>query len=137
MSDSTDRTPLDVVTDAYAALGAKDLDAVVALCDPGVVVTQDDALPWGGEHVGAEGLANFAIALVGAIDSHVTPLAIFQAGDRVIQYGRTAGTVHANGTHFDIAECHVWTVMDGRITRADFYVDTRAMLGALGRFSRA
>jgi ketosteroid isomerase-like protein len=134
--DDRTRTPLDVVTDAYAALGAKDLDGVVALCAPGVVVTQDDALPWGGEHVGADGLASFAIALVGAIDSQVTPLAIFQAGDRVIQYGRTAGTVRRSGRHFDVAECHVWTVADGRITKAEFYIDTPAMLDALGRFSR-
>jgi ketosteroid isomerase-like protein len=40
VTDSSDGTPLDLVTDAYAALGAKDLDAVVALCDPGVVVPQ-------------------------------------------------------------------------------------------------
>lgn len=131
------RTPLDVVSDVYAALAAKDLDAVLALCDPEVVVIQDDALPWGGHHVGPDGFASFAIALVGAIDSQVTPLTIFQAGDRVIQYGRTAGTVRANGTRFDIPECHVWTVVDGRVTKAELYIDTPAMLDALERFSRA
>jgi ketosteroid isomerase-like protein len=131
------RTPLDIVREVYAALAAKDLDRVVTLCDPEVVVTQDDALPWGGHHIGADGLARFAIALVGTIDSAVTPHAMFQAGNRVVQYGRTAGTVRATGVSFDIPECHVWTVDDGRVTKAEFFIDTPAMLDALGNTASA
>ena len=124
-------TPLEIVQAAYAALGAKDLAAVIDLCHPDVVLTQDPALPWGGRHVGADGLAEFAIALVGAIDSAVTPIAMFQAANQVVQYGRTAGTARASGKSFDIAECHVWTVTDGRVSEMAFFIDSAAMLEAL------
>jgi ketosteroid isomerase-like protein len=128
-----DRTPLDVVQAAYDALAGKDLDAFLALCRPDVVLTQDPALPWGGRHVGADGVTRFAIALVGAIDSAVTPHAMFQASDRVVQFGRTAGTVRASGKHFEIPECHVWRVDDhGLVAEMAFYIDSAAMLDALG-----
>ena len=99
--------PLEIVRAAYSALGAKDLATVIDLCHPDVVLTQDPALPWGGRHVGAHGLAEFAIALIGATDSVVTPIAMFAAGDQVVQYGRTAGTARESGKSFDVAECHV------------------------------
>ncbi len=57
---------------------------------------------------------------------------MFQAGNRVVQYGRTVGTVRATGVSFDLPECHVWTVDDGRVTKAEFFIDTPAMLDALG-----
>jgi ketosteroid isomerase-like protein len=124
-------TPLEIVGSAYAALAAKDLDGFIAVCHPDAVLTQDPALPWGGRHVGPEGLTNFALALVGAIDSKVTPLAMFQADDTVVQYGRTAGKVRANGRAFDVPECHVWTVTDGLVSNVAFYIDSAAMLQAL------
>jgi ketosteroid isomerase-like protein len=124
-------SPLEVVRGAYDALAAKDLDGVLARCDPSVVVTQDPALPWGGRFVGTDGVAEFAVKLVGAIDSAVTVIAMFEAGDQVVQYGRTAGTTRASGKAFDIPECHVWTVVDGRVTNMSFYIDTAAMLDAL------
>lgn len=127
----TDRTPLEIVQAAYAGLAAKDLQAVIDLCHPDAVLEQDPALPWGGRFVGADGFAQFAIALVGTIDSAVTVHAMFQAGDEVVQYGRTAGTVRANGNRFDIPECHVWTVRDGKVQAMHFYIDTAAMLAAI------
>ena len=124
-------TPRETVARAYELLAARDLDGYLALLHPDVVITQDPALPWGGEHVGADGAATFAITLVSHIDSRVTILELFEAGNHVVQYGRTAGTVNANGARFDLPETHVWTVADGLITRAQFYIDTAAMLAAL------
>jgi len=34
-------SPLEVVRAAYAALAEKDLDGLLALCEPAVVLTQD------------------------------------------------------------------------------------------------
>ena len=94
-------------------------------------MTQDAALPWGGHFKGHDGLGEFVMALLGAIDSAVTVDAMFQAGDHVVQQGRTAGTVRATGAAFDIAECHVWRVVDGKAVEAQFYIDSGAMLDAL------
>ena len=99
------------------------------------MVTQDDALPWGGRHEGLDGVATFGALLGGTIHSVVTTDEVFEAGARVIQHGRSRGTVLANGATFDMPEVHVWTVRDGKITAAEFYIDTPAMLRALGQES--
>jgi ketosteroid isomerase-like protein len=106
---------------------------MLEVCAPEVVLTQHDALPWGGRYVGRDGIAEFALKLVGTIDSKVTPEALFAAGQTVIQYGRTRGTVRETGAAFDVPECHVFTIEDGKIARMEFYIDSDAMLEALNR----
>jgi ketosteroid isomerase-like protein len=122
---------LDVVHAIYAAMAARDIDALLALLHPEVVVTQDDRLPWGGRHEGHDGFATFGLALTGAITSKVAIEAVFEADGDVIQMGRTQGTVNANGVAFDIPEVHRWTLRDGLGIRAHFAIDTPAMLTAL------
>jgi len=123
--------PIEIVARAYEAFARQDLDALLDMADPEVVVTQDAALPWGGRHVGREGVIDFATALVSTIDSTITSSALFQAGENVVQYGRSHGTVRASGEAFDIPECHVWTVRHGRIVEAAFFTDTDSMLRSL------
>src|SRR5580698_6050223 len=124
-------THIETVRGIYDALARADLDAILAVCDPACVITQDAALPWGGRHVGHDGVAAFALALVGSIDSAVTIESLFEADGQVIQCGRTRGTVRANGNAFDVPEVHVWTLRDGMVTEAHFAIDTPAMLAAL------
>ncbi|MCU1375795.1 MAG: hypothetical protein JWO68_3081 [Actinomycetia bacterium] len=122
---------LDLVRAIYAAMAARDVERLFELVDPGFVVTQDDRLPWGGRHVGHDGLATFALTLGATIDSAVTTDAIFQADGEVIQVGRTRGTVRANGASFDLAEVHRWVLRDGKAVSAHFAIDTPAMLDVL------
>lgn len=124
-------SPLQVVQAIYAAFAERDLESVLALTDPSIVATQDPALPWGGRFEGHDRLGEFLLALIGTIDSAVTIEAMFQAGDRVVQHGRTAGTVRATGVAFDIPECHVWRVLDGRAVEAQYFIDSIAMLDSL------
>jgi ketosteroid isomerase-like protein len=125
------QTPLELVKAMYEAMARADIEWIMAHTSPEVTITQDPALPWGGHHVGHDGLADFALTLVGTIESAVTIDNIFQAGDHVVQHGRTKGTVRATGVAFDIAECHVWTIRDGLAVAGEFYIDSEAMLAAL------
>ena len=124
-------TPVDVIREMYAAFEAVDVEAAMALLDDEIVIEQDPALPWGGRFEGKAGALEFFAGLVGSIDSKVTKLALHGAGDQVVQYGRTIGTVRATGVAFDVAECHVWTVRDGLAVKAEFIIDSAAMLAAL------
>jgi ketosteroid isomerase-like protein len=126
---------IEIITELYAAFEADGLDRVLELCDPDCVVIQDDALPWGGRYEGFDGVATFGAALGGTIDSIVTTDALFEAGERVIKFGRSRGKVLANGAAFDMPAVHVWTIRDGKVTAAEFYIDSHAMLSALGRAS--
>jgi ketosteroid isomerase-like protein len=124
-------TDIETVRAIYRAMGERDLDTLFGLVDESCVVTQDPLLPWGGRHVGHDGLASFALTLTATIDSAVAIEALFAADDEVIQFGRTRGTVRANGAAFDIPEVHRWTIRDGKAVAAHFAIDTVAMLDAL------
>lgn len=120
-----------VVRRLYEAFAAQDLDTILAVLDPDVVMEQTPELPWGGTYRGHDGAAQFFGALVGTITSVVTPEVVFAAGDDVVQAGRTAGTVNATGAPFDIAQVHVLTLSRGRVTHFTSRIDTPAMLEAL------
>jgi len=127
----------DIVRAVYAAMQEGDVEAVLARCSRDVTITQAEALPWGGHFVGRDGVLDFATKLISTITSQVEHAALFEAGDRVIQQGRTRGTVNASGAAFDIAEVHIWTVRDGVVVAAEFYIDTPAMLVALSEAGSA
>jgi uncharacterized protein len=123
---------VSVIEAVYQAMAAADFPRLFELVDEDCVITQDARLPWGGRHVGHDGVATFGLRLRESILSEVTTDAIFAADGDVIQVGRTAGTTVASGTPFDVAEVHRWTVRDGRVVAAHFSIDTPAMLAALG-----
>jgi len=133
MTEELPTAPIEVVRRLYQAFAERELDVIPQLVSPDVVITQDPALPWGGRYEGHDGMGEFTLKLLGAIDSAVTVHELFEAGDRVVQYGRTAGTVRATGEPFDIAECHVWRVEDGRAVEAQYFIDSAVMLRALGQ----
>jgi ketosteroid isomerase-like protein len=120
-----------VVHRVYEAFESQDLEALLKLTHANCVVTQDPALPWGGEFVGHEGITNFAILLIGTISSTLTIGEIFEADGQVLQYGRTAGQVVATGKPFDLPEIHIWTINEGKVVKAHFSIDTPAMIAAL------
>ncbi|MGY1605552.1 MULTISPECIES: nuclear transport factor 2 family protein [unclassified Geodermatophilus] len=124
----------DVVAEVYAAFARRDLARIAALFAADGVITQSPALPWGGTHTGPEGLATFLGTLTAHLDSTPVTERLFADGaGRVVQVGRTRGTVRATGAAFDVPEVHLWTVADGRVRRFEAYVDTPAMLAALER----
>ena len=132
MDEQLPTTPLEVVRRIYQAFADKDLDVIPRLTSPDIVITQDPALPWGGRYEGHDGMGEFVLKLLGAIDSEVTVHELYDAGNQVVQYGRTAGTVRATGERFDIPECHLWRVEDGKAVEAQYFIDSPAMLRALG-----
>ncbi|UFS99492.1 nuclear transport factor 2 family protein [Nocardia huaxiensis] len=122
---------LDLIERVYRAFDTHDLAAIATLFSPEVQIRQTTELPWGGHFRGHAGAAEFFTTLLKHIDSKVIRERLFVAGDRVVQTGRTVGTTAA-GVTFDVPEVHVWRVHDGRITAYDAYIDTPAMLAALG-----
>jgi hypothetical protein len=126
-------SPIEKIERTYEAFFAGDLDGAMTYCSSDVTLDQDPRLPWGGHYVGRDGAAEFALKLAGTAEAVVTTELIFQAGDHVIQRGRSAGRVRATGAEFDVPECHVWTFRDGVITGVEFYIDSEAMLEVLER----
>ncbi len=122
---------IEIIQQIYEAFAHQNLAGLLSLVDSDCVVTQDASLPWGGRYVGHAGVTDFALAMMGAIDSSVAVESLFEADGQVIQCGRTKGTVRANGNAFDIAEVHLWTLKQGKVVAAHFAIDTAAMLAVL------
>lgn len=119
------------VREIYGAFERQDLEGLLALVDPECVVTQDASLPWGGRYTGHDGVTTFALALMGTTDSAVVVESLFEVDGQVVEYGRSRGSVRANGKTFDIPEVHIWTLRDGLVVAAHFLIDTPGMLAAL------
>lgn len=124
---------IEVVRRVYEAMKERDANVMQELFADDIRVGQSPLLPWGGEYEGRDGAFTFFLTLVEHIQSQVTTESLFSAGDHVVQTGRTRGTVVANGASFDVPEVHVWEVRDGRVVAFQAFIDTPAMLEALGR----
>ena len=123
---------LALVREVYDAFARADVPRIMALFAEDGTVVQSPALPWGGTHTGHAGLGQFLTTLVTHLDSSPETERLFADGaGHVVQVGRTRGVVRATGTPFDVAEVHVFTLADGRVTRFEAYVDTPALRAAL------
>ena len=124
---------VEAVQSLYRAFLKRELMTILSLVDPGIEIRQSESLPWGGTYKGLSGLKDFFGKLLDNIDSKVEFTEWIEAGDAVVAIGRSHGTVKANGNSFGIAVVHVWHLRDGKAVKFEPYVDTAAMLKALGR----
>jgi ketosteroid isomerase-like protein len=124
-----------VIRRIYEAFATRDTNVIQDLLAPDVKISQSEELPWGGEYEGQDGAFTFFLKLLENIESQVTTESLYAAGDHVVQTGRTRGKVLANGATFDVSEVHIWELRDGKVVRYQVYIDTPAMLEALGRSS--
>lgn len=122
-----------VIKATYDAYARRDFPAIVSLYDPECELEQSGLLPWGGTYHGHVGLQQFFERLTDAIDTQIVDETLFEAGDKVISIGRTKGVARRTGTPFELPAVHIYTITGGRISRFEAYVDTPAMVRALGR----
>src|SRR5206468_1453954 len=117
----------------YRAFLKRELMTILSLVDPGIEIRQSDAVPWGGTYKGLGGLKEFFGKLLENVDSKVDFTEWIEAGNAVVAVGRSRGTAIATGNTFDIAIVHVWHLRDGKAVLFEPYIDTAAMLKALGK----
>ena len=133
-TETAPKTDTAVLAEGHAAFVRGDLARISALFADDGVITQSPALPWGGTYTGPEGLAAFLGTLTAHLASAPVTERLFADGsERVVQVGRTRGTVRATRAAFDVPEVQVWTVAGGRVQRFEAYLDTPAMQAALAR----
>ena len=124
---------VEAIQALYRAFLKRELMTILSLVDPGIEICQSESVPWGGNYKGLAGLKEFFGKLLENVDSKVDFTEWMEAGDSVVAIGRSRGTVIANGNTFDIAVVHVWHLRDGKAVRFEPYIDTAAMLKALGK----
>lgn len=123
---------VDLVHAIYDAFARQDIPTVFAHFDQSIEIAQSREVPWGGEYKGHAGAMESFGKLTQAIQSKVEHERFIDAGDSIVQIGRTRGTVRANGAAFDVSESHVWKIKDGKVVRFESYIDNTKMRAALG-----
>ena len=61
------------------------------------------------------------------------PERLFEAGDTVVQIGRSRGTIRSTGASYDIPECHVWTFCDDKVVDVQMFIESDTILDLLQR----
>jgi ketosteroid isomerase-like protein len=97
---------LEVVRGIYRAMAQGDVSAMFERFAPDCVVAQDPRLPWGGRWQGHDGLVEFALPLVGLIDSQVHTDAIYESDDEhVVEFGHTVGATGSTARPSTCTRC--------------------------------
>ncbi len=122
-----------IVAGFFAAAAAHDQQRIAAILDPGVVVVEAAALPYGGRHVGIDAFR----ALVRRVfrlwsDTQVEVRQLIGDGDVVVVLATLSARSKADGKAFSMPIAEVWQLRNGRVIEIQpFYFDTHALLGTV------
>jgi len=124
--------PVDIVREGYERYANRDFPGIFALLAENITVRQTSELPWGGDYSGHDGAREFFTKLAQYTGATPEPLVYIPAGDNVSVYGKLRGRATATEREFDLDIVHIWHVTNGKIDRFEAFIDTPAMLRALG-----
>jgi len=124
--------PEDIVRAGYERYAQRDFPGVFALLAENITIWQTDELPWGGDYSGLDGAREFFTKLAQYTAATPEPAVYIPAGKHVAVYGKLRGRATATDREFELDIVHLWQVTDGKIDRFEAFIDTPAMLRALG-----
>lgn len=123
---------LNLVKNLYETYNRREsAENIFAPFSPEIEIVQTPELPWGGKYKGFNEAFKFFSKLVANVDSRLEIEEMVASGETVTVIGRTRGIVRKNVKPFDVRAIHVLTLVNGKIIRAEYYIDTPAMLAAL------
>lgn len=121
----------------YDAFARGDMATVMDLMDDHILWYSPDSVRFGGTYAGKAGVGEFFGHLPeNFAELSVEPATFVSAGDHVVVQGRLRGKAH-NGTPFEIAFLHSWTITNGKAVAFTEFYDTTRMNAALGVAAQA
>lgn len=123
------KTPIETVQAAYAAFGAGDIPALLALCSPNIVwqFVADRAAPYNATVSGHEQVGQWFAAVGASDDIHeFEPREMLAGPEHVTVIGHERTTLRATGKTFECPWVHVFHIKDGVVTRFWGMFDTQA-----------
>lgn len=115
----------EIVETAYAHFARGDVEAFLAILDPGVTWVDAEGYPYAGTHVGPDGVVQGVIARIGAEwdDYAAVPNTYIADGDRVVALGDYSGTYKATGRSVEAPFAHVWQFVDDKVVSFRQFTD--------------
>ena len=119
---------MDVVSKIYAAFAAGNIPAVLELFDPAIEWFSAensplaDRSPYRGLNQVVEGvLTRIGLEFPGLV---IQVDELLDAGDKIVMLGRYHGVRKATGRGFHAQVAHIWTIIGGKATKFQQYLDT-------------
>lgn len=116
-----------------AAVAHRDRETILEVFHPQIEWVQNEGVPGGGRHVGAEAVRNdvFAKFRAEGSDRRAVVEDRLDAGDTIIALGQYRGTFRATGRSTTAAFAHVYRLGSGRVVRFQRYADTLKVADAM------
>ena len=124
---------IEIIERVYDAYASRDVEGLLAILDEDFEIRASEPLPWGGSFKGKDGMMEFIQRISSHVESIVDVDEMFEAGDHVIAIGRSSGKINATGEPYAVRLVDVCELRDGKILSIHIYLDTPAMLDALGQ----
>jgi ketosteroid isomerase-like protein len=125
------RSNAEILREGYVQFGRRDIPAVLAMFDEGIVWSSPDSVRYGGTFTGHQGVAGFFATIPqNYTEFAVLPHTFLEAGDRVVVLGDFSGRTVA-GRPLDQPFVHLWTMRDGKAVRFTEHFDTAKLNAAL------
>jgi uncharacterized protein len=126
-------TPRQTVESIFAAFSRGDIPFILGRVAPDCVWRQSKRLPYGGEHRGPEGVAQFFTRLNEATETTLFEVdEIFEQGENVFAFGRHGGKGRKTGKIALTEWSFRWKIRDGKVVLYVGYTDSAEIAAALG-----
>jgi ketosteroid isomerase-like protein len=122
---------VEVIESLWEAFGRGDAERAAGMFAPSAVIVSPERLPWGGSYEGPDGFLAWIGGLRRSIPGFKSkPLKILGADDNhVVVLAQSTGR---GSQPIDVRVVWLYELREGSITRAEAFLDTAAVLEALG-----
>jgi ketosteroid isomerase-like protein len=122
---------VQIVKDAFAAIGRGDMQDLRALSAEGIEWIIPGERPLAGMHRGHAGLADLFQKASETVETSISePREFVAQGDRVLAIGFATGRIKASNRTFEDHFVFAVTVRNGKVTNIREYIDTLALARA-------
>jgi ketosteroid isomerase-like protein len=120
-------TNKEIVATAYDNFAKGDVPAVLAVMDPQIEWTEAEGWPlYSGTLVGPQAIVDGVFMRLGEIGENfsLNVSQLVAEGDTVVALGTCAWDRADSGGHAEVKMAHVWTLVDGKLSRFQQHIDT-------------
>ncbi len=132
---ATDSSAADIVRIVYKGFAAGDMGMVTSVMSPDIIWNEAEGNPYAdlNPYVGPDAILSGVFARIGGQWTGFTavPSEFVTEGNRVIVFGRYKGTYNATGKTLDAPFVHSLTVINGKITDFQQYMDTEQQVAVM------
>jgi uncharacterized protein len=118
----------ETVKQLHAVFGTDDIDGILRILAADVVWRYPGSAPWSGRRHGRDEVKEFFRALNESAETEqFDPAHYIAQGDMVVATGKERLRTRALGRTVTLDWAHVFTLREGKVILAEFYVDTAAL----------